>query len=466
MVSIADSLTSTGQWASLAYPTEYLTINSKATKSNHNYPYANGTINSNQRQKLTINNKINPVDSNSNIALFDSIRNQRYRQCLLLIQSGQDVNGRNESGETPLIFLVKTLNRKEQRKMRIKFAKLLIDFGANPNIQDSRGQTALIHATIKGQDDVVQLLLSHVNTDITIQDKEGNTALMHGAKSGQSNVVECFVGHFIKRELDPNLLRQRNNYGKNALEIAKEESKGEIVSQLTNYLTQFNSIYSKDLERWTSIRPTLSKAKSLDSISVDSDGTYVTSDYHNQLNHDQNHHTGSQYHLDGKDDDLIATKMKQCSLSRRHYNNNNNSTDKNEANCDDNLTNCNSFETALRKKIENLKSINRSTDYYEEIWEQETMSWFGNGEINENTNSTINKSQLKTSTKSSSSKSSSSKGGKSDVIKANPDSNHNQEIAQDCESLKLPPIGSNRLIDYKTWCDLATSSRNNNLKKL
>ena len=286
---------------------------------------------------------------------------------------------------------------------------------------------------------------------------------MHGAKSGQSNVVECFVDHFIKRELDPNLLRQRNNYGKNALEIAKEESKAVIVSQLTNYLTQFNSIYSKDLERWTSIRPTLSKAKSLDSISIDSDGTYVTADYHNQ--------TGSRYHLDvdNKDEDLITSNLKQCSLSRRHYNSDNDTivNENSELNCDSNLINSNSFENALRRKIENLKTINRSSaDYYEEIWEQETMSWFGNGENNENTNNTINKSQFKSSTKSSSSKSSSSKGGKSDnPSKDNSNSNHNQEINQNCESLKLPPIGSNRLIDYKTWCDLATTSRNNNSKK-
>ncbi|XP_015781274.1 ankyrin repeat domain-containing protein 18B-like [Tetranychus urticae] len=455
MVSITDSLNSTGQWTSLAYPSEFITINQKVAKNNSYYGNGTATV------KGKLSNKLNSIDASNNTALFDSIRNQRYRQCLLLIQSGQDVNGRNELGETPLIHLVKSLNRKEHKKMRAKFAKLLLDFGANPNLQDSRGQTALIHATIKGQDDLVQSLLSHDETDITIQDKEGNTGLMYGAKGGQLSVVECYIDHFIKRELDPNLLRQRNNYGKNALEIAKEESRSEIVSMLTNYLTQFNSIYSKDLERWTSIRPKMSKAKSLDSISIDSDVTYVTSEQ--RINHHNSQHHLCQSYDQNEQDNPNSTeslssshKQQQCSLSRRHCINEGNIYRDSEPLVNDNLNNFNNtnvnFESALRRKIENLKSINRPTDYYEEIWEQETMSWF-NGD-NHETGQTNGQQRSSNKSSNKSSPNSLSRG----PVKCEPNSNNNQQM--DSEALKLPPIGNNRLIDYKTWCDMGMAAKN------
>lgn len=82
---------------------------------------------------------------------------------MLLIEGGIDVNVRNETGETPLIYTSKALNRKEHRKMRQKFAKMLLELGGNPNLQDYRGSTPLMHASIRGQDDLVQLLLTNVS---------------------------------------------------------------------------------------------------------------------------------------------------------------------------------------------------------------------------------------------------------------------------------------------------------------
>ena len=86
-----------------------------------------------------------------------------FRQALLLMQGGVDVNSQNELGESPLIYLSITLKRKENQKIRFKLAKLLIDFGSNVNIQDYRGMTVLIHSSILNQDDLVQLLLSFVS---------------------------------------------------------------------------------------------------------------------------------------------------------------------------------------------------------------------------------------------------------------------------------------------------------------
>lgn len=51
--------------------------------------------------------------------------------------------------------------------MRQKFAKMLLDLGGNPNFQDHRGTTPLMQASIRGQDDLVQLLLANVSSETT-----------------------------------------------------------------------------------------------------------------------------------------------------------------------------------------------------------------------------------------------------------------------------------------------------------
>src|SRR2546426_294984 len=67
--------------------------------------------------------------------------------------------------QTPLIFLSCTLTDDDpsNRQYRPKFAKLLLSANADPNLQDFLGMTAIMHASMRGQDDLVQVLLSNVS---------------------------------------------------------------------------------------------------------------------------------------------------------------------------------------------------------------------------------------------------------------------------------------------------------------
>lgn len=219
---------------------------------------------------------------------------------------------------------------------------------------------------------------------MTIQDKEGNNAIMYAAKFGYTLVVQAFIENFIKRDLDTNILRSRNNLGKNALDLAKEQNKTECVHLLTNYLTQFKTYFGKDIHQWSLTRPVLPKSQSLDTLSIDSDLDVF------YLNHQPTDETKYQ----------TLTKRKIGQSTRQSKSDNDN------------------FESILKQKIQSLKNVHFSNnsykDLYHQIWEQETISWFSSDR---------------------------------DSLAA---SSLSEKLANEQE-LRLPPIGSNKIINYKRW---------------
>ncbi|XP_076353104.1 uncharacterized protein LOC143248555 [Tachypleus tridentatus] len=162
-------------------------------------------------------------------ALFEAIKNKRYRQALLLVEAGVDVNSRNERGQTPLIC---TSIYVEDCKNRSKLDRLFLDAGADPNFQDWQGLTALMHGCIRGQTDVVLMLLDNVKTDPTIKDIEGNTALMYAAANGHADVISTFINSFkhLKKALE---LGTKNNDGYTALQLATENGHDTCIKLLT-----------------------------------------------------------------------------------------------------------------------------------------------------------------------------------------------------------------------------------------
>lgn len=93
-------------------------------------------------------------------------------QNLLAVAEDIDLNATNASGRTALMLAALQKNE--------AMLTTLLEAGANPNLQDTRGSTALLMTADSGEQ-VVGLLIQ-AGADVNIQDKEGRTPLIVAAR--------------------------------------------------------------------------------------------------------------------------------------------------------------------------------------------------------------------------------------------------------------------------------------------
>ena len=102
--------------------------------------------------------------------------------------------------------------------------QLLLDNGANPNIKDKLGYTALMYASIHNNQ-VVELLLDN-GANINIQNNDGETALMiaacTGISRGDNNARMNIVGLLLNNDAEINI---KNKDGKDVLQILDKKIK-------------------------------------------------------------------------------------------------------------------------------------------------------------------------------------------------------------------------------------------------
>merc|ERR1719383_215399 len=99
----------------------------------------------------------------------------------LLLEKGADPNIQNSDGETALYLAARYSNK--------GMAKLLIEKGADINVQNSYGETPLMGASLMtfGDYEGVTKLLLEKNADPKIKDNLGKTAL---DKASSNRIVE------------------------------------------------------------------------------------------------------------------------------------------------------------------------------------------------------------------------------------------------------------------------------------
>jgi ankyrin repeat protein len=81
-------------------------------------------------------------------------------QLRLVLESGCEVDCRNDRMETPLMACLIVITDHARRASVIR---LLLTFGANVNACNSRGQTAIMYACILNQYETVLVLLEEVS---------------------------------------------------------------------------------------------------------------------------------------------------------------------------------------------------------------------------------------------------------------------------------------------------------------
>lgn len=162
----------------------------------------------------------------------DSLKNEKLNAGLLeaaydtdddtgeeLLNEGADPDITDHNGRSALFLAAATGAR--------KLVRLLVEKGADIDRADSYGTTPLNIAAYNGNTNIVKTLLAE-NADVNIPNRLGVTALNAAAKTGQIEIVKLL----LKKGADPLI---PNEDGKRPLERAKEEGHKKIVALLKKY---------------------------------------------------------------------------------------------------------------------------------------------------------------------------------------------------------------------------------------
>jgi uncharacterized protein len=108
------------------------------------------------------------------------------REALQRGATGTYINRKCGDGRTAMI--------EAARHGQSEVAQMLLDFNANPNVQDDSGRTALLEAAGRGHANMVIALLRH-GADPNLQDCDGRTALICAAAREGAAVVSLLLDH-------------------------------------------------------------------------------------------------------------------------------------------------------------------------------------------------------------------------------------------------------------------------------
>jgi ankyrin repeat protein len=199
--------------------------------------------------------------------LLVAIMNANWDLAKHLVAAGADINQWDMYGETPLFLAINGRNRIDGGRgsidplnttTGIDVVKLLLERGANPNVQlffrpanlsgptNTRGSTPLIRATNNGDIEVVKLLLAH-GADATVYMADRQTPI-HAAILGRSPEAQTveLIRLFHEAGTDVNMVALVNHglevRGGSALHYAVRKRQKDVIKLLASLGIDMNAV--------------------------------------------------------------------------------------------------------------------------------------------------------------------------------------------------------------------------------
>lgn len=103
--------------------------------------------------------------------------------------------------------------------------------GLNPNSVDRHGRTALFHAILGGDIELVRLFMEF-DTDPNISDKAGNASLHHVSSCSKEDRIASMVDALVEHGAN---LDKKNRYGLTPLEHARNLGRTAVINAIVSY---------------------------------------------------------------------------------------------------------------------------------------------------------------------------------------------------------------------------------------
>lgn len=188
---------------------------------------ANGEVLKSPRvMEFTIKTYGSKVDSKTVEEFFQALKKQELNTVKRMIDSEKDIiNAFDSSGRTALI--------NASRSGHLELVRLLLDEGANPNLQISsglyKGETALHEAIRHNEMEVIHQLLKSKVIKLDVKNDSGRTPLMVASERDDIDIVKLLIG----AGADLNVQIPSGLYkGETALHIATRQNHQEVVQHI------------------------------------------------------------------------------------------------------------------------------------------------------------------------------------------------------------------------------------------
>ena len=172
---------------------------------------------------------------------FRAVERKNFEEVQRLIDSGIDIDIRNDYEDTALIFAASS--------GRLEAVKFLLDRGANVNARNDWDHTPLLLAANNGHTDIVSILLAS-GADVTAQDKDCDTALASAIRQNHRAIAKLIMNPAQAIQMQRNMDSAKEAMSRMAKRVYENMLGSERGEELLSKAEEYNIPYTAYSINW------------------------------------------------------------------------------------------------------------------------------------------------------------------------------------------------------------------------